>query len=217
MQVLEGVERAASEASAFLGEARVNPIAMGRASAGGMGMGMAGGGGYRRASGMAGGGMSGHGSLPGGSGHGGIGGGGGSASLGGGMGGGMGHGSGLMAQRNLQLDVDRIFASEVSVFGGVRFTGDSIVGGVLKVVLKAMCECCRLCTLAGGAFRQMQADVEFLHQVLPIYVTDGAALSMLGNMLDQVVIAAETRALDPAPLQQRAVADIVTRALGRFS
>lgn len=127
-------------------------------------------------------------------------------------------GAAAMGRKGVQLDIDRIFAGEICILsGGARFTADSVLGGVLKVVFKAAAEVVRLNTMSCGGYQQIQADVELLRQALPYYVTDSASVGDLDNLLDQVMMSAQDRALDVSqPLDSSALASVVARGLSKF-
>ena len=84
------------------------------------------------------------------------GGGGRSAGGGGSSGAGAPPSRGRGAGASAALDIERIFAKKVVIFGNVDFSRDSIVTGVFKISLKTCFECIRLCTFGKNGYQQLQ-------------------------------------------------------------
>ncbi|CAM9876920.1 unnamed protein product [Chrysoparadoxa australica] len=120
--------------------------------------------------------------------------------------------------KGLQMDIDRIFAScDVTVFGQVKFSGDSILAGVMRAAFKALAEQCRHCTLGQHSYQQLQVDIEILHQVIPYYISDSRAQTTLDDLLSLTNIGgrlpdfSQAMPLDPPMLNQ-----MVSQCLSRF-
>ena len=105
----------------------------------------------------------------------------------------------------VSLDIDRIFAKKVQLFANLDFTREAIVGSVFKLALKTFLECLRLCTLGRNGYQQIQVDVYFLRIMLPHFISDTAVLD---QMLDDILISAAERCLEPTPLEQSVVVSI---------
>ena len=59
-------------------------------------------------------------------------------------------------QGGVQLDIERIFAKKVQIFGAVEYSRDSIVTSVFKISLKTFFECIRFCTFGKNGYQQIQ-------------------------------------------------------------
>ena len=105
----------------------------------------------------------------------------------------------------VSLDIDRIFAKKVQLFANLDFSREAIVGSVFKLALKTFLECLRLCTLGRNGYQQVQVDMYFLRIMLPHFISDTAVLD---QMLDDILISAAERCLEPTPLEQSVVASI---------
>ena len=108
----------------------------------------------------------------------------------------------------ISLDIDRIFAKKVSVYGQPSFAGPSLLQEYFRIVFKAMCELVRERTLVRAGFQQAQLCARFLHDMLPLFV--GEDTEALDHLLGEFVNGAHARCLDPAPHEN--VERVVTKA-----
>jgi hypothetical protein len=66
---------------------------------------------------------------------------------------------GASGARGVQMDIERIFAKKVQIFGDVEFTRDSIVTGIFKISFKTFFECIRLSTFGRNGYQQIQVMI----------------------------------------------------------
>ncbi|CDP17074.1 unnamed protein product [Coffea canephora] len=99
----------------------------------------------------------------------------------------------------LETHLAKLFKQKVEIFTKIEFTQESVVTTILKLCLKSLQEFVRLQTFNRRGFQQIQLDIEFLRTTLKDTSEDEAATDFL---LDEVVVAAAERCLDPVPLDQ---------------
>ncbi|KAJ6404108.1 hypothetical protein OIU84_012322 [Salix udensis] len=93
---------------------------------------------------------------------------------------------------------DRNESQKVEIFTKTEYTQESVVTTVVKLCLKSLQEFVRLQTFNRSGFQQIQLDVQFLRAALKEIVEDEAAVDFL---LDEVIVGASDRCLDPIPLE----------------
>lgn len=99
----------------------------------------------------------------------------------------------------LETHLAKLFKQKMEIFTKIEFTQESVVTTILKLCLKSLQEFVRLQTFNRRGFQQIQLDIEFLRTTLKDTSEDEAATDFL---LDEVVVAAAERCLDPVPLDQ---------------
>ncbi|KAI4349737.1 hypothetical protein L6164_010297 [Bauhinia variegata] len=99
----------------------------------------------------------------------------------------------------LETHLAKLFKQKVEIFTKVEYTQDSVVTAIVKLCLKSLQEFVRLQTFNRSGFQQIQLDVQFLRNPLREKVEDEAAMDFL---LDEVIVAAAERCLDPVPLER---------------
>ncbi|GAV83612.1 Vps51 domain-containing protein [Cephalotus follicularis] len=98
----------------------------------------------------------------------------------------------------LETHVAKLFKQKVEIFTKVEYTQESVVTTIVKLCLKSIQEFVRLQTFNRTGFQQIQLDIQFLRSPLKDTVEDEAAIDFL---LDEVIVAASDRCLDPIPLE----------------
>ncbi|KAG6785038.1 hypothetical protein POTOM_010760 [Populus tomentosa] len=98
----------------------------------------------------------------------------------------------------LEKHLAKLFKQKVEIFTKTEYTQESVVTTVVKLCLKSLQEFVRLQTFNRSGFQQIQLDVQFLRASLKEIVEDEAAVDFL---LDEVIVGASERCLDPIPLE----------------
>ncbi|XP_030541534.1 vacuolar protein sorting-associated protein 51 homolog isoform X1 [Rhodamnia argentea] len=98
----------------------------------------------------------------------------------------------------LETHLAKLFKQKVEIFTKVEFTQESVITTIIKLSLKSLQEFVRLQTFNRSGFQQIQLDIQFLRAPLKESAEDEAAIDFL---LDEVIVAAAERCLDPIPLE----------------
>ncbi|KAG6606940.1 Vacuolar protein sorting-associated protein 51-like protein, partial [Cucurbita argyrosperma subsp. sororia] len=98
----------------------------------------------------------------------------------------------------LESHLAKLFKQKIEIFTRVEFTQGSVVTTAVKLSLKTLQEFVRLQTYNRSGFQQIQLDMQFLRTPLKEIADDEAAIDFL---LDEVIVAASERCLDPIPLE----------------
>ncbi|XP_028779007.1 vacuolar protein sorting-associated protein 51 homolog [Neltuma alba] len=98
----------------------------------------------------------------------------------------------------LETHLAKLFKQKVEIFSKVEYTQGSVITTIVKLCLKSLQEFVRLQTFNRSGFQQIQLDTQFLRTPLREVVEDEAAMDFL---LDEVIVAAAERCLDPIPLE----------------
>ncbi|XVF80678.1 hypothetical protein PTKIN_Ptkin15bG0093700 [Pterospermum kingtungense] len=98
----------------------------------------------------------------------------------------------------LETHLAKLFKQKVEIFTKVEYTQESVVTSIVKLCLKSLQEFVRLQTFNRSGFQQIQLDIQFLRTPLKENVEDEAAIDFL---LDEVIVSASERCLDPIPLE----------------
>ncbi|KAF9669264.1 hypothetical protein SADUNF_Sadunf14G0089700 [Salix dunnii] len=98
----------------------------------------------------------------------------------------------------LETHLAKLFKQKVEIFTKTESTQESVITTVVKLCLKSFLEFVRLQTFNRSGFQQIQLDIQFLRASLKEIVEDEAAIDFL---LDEVIVGASERCLDPIPLE----------------
>ncbi|KAJ4843038.1 hypothetical protein Tsubulata_037506 [Turnera subulata] len=98
----------------------------------------------------------------------------------------------------LETHLAKLFKQKVEIFTKIEYTQESVVSTILKLCLKSLQEFVRLQTFNRSGFQQIQLDIQFLRGHLKEIAEDEASVDFL---LDEVVVGASERCLDPIPLE----------------
>nr|KYP47571.1 Protein fat-free isogeny [Cajanus cajan] len=102
------------------------------------------------------------------------------------------------SQQLLETHLAKLFKQKVEIFTKVENTQESVIMAIVKLCLKSLQEFVRLHTLNRSGFQQIQLDIQFLRNPLKEIAEDEAVTDFL---LDEVIVAAVERCLDPIPLE----------------
>ncbi|KAK4738007.1 hypothetical protein R3W88_001704 [Solanum pinnatisectum] len=108
----------------------------------------------------------------------------------------------------LESHLAKLFKQKMEIFTKVEHTQESVITTIIKLFLKSLQEFVRLQTFNRSGFQQIQLDIHFLKTTLKDIAEDEAAVDFL---LDEVIVAAAERCLDPIPLEP-AILDRLTQA-----
>ncbi|KAL3364934.1 hypothetical protein AABB24_010205 [Solanum stoloniferum] len=108
----------------------------------------------------------------------------------------------------LESHLAKLFKQKMEIFTKVEHTQESVITTIVKLCLKSLQEFVRLQTFNRSGFQQIQLDIHFLKTTLKDTADDEAAVDFL---LDEVIVAAAERCLDPIPLEP-SILDRLTQA-----
>jgi hypothetical protein len=112
----------------------------------------------------------------------------------------------LGRKTGLQLDVERMFKENVTIYPHLSeimdFSRNAVLFLMFKVVFRALLEHSRMCTFSKDGYCQLQVDAEFLKHMVPHYISgdfmvNGSnASSLLSNLMGDVTTNAGLRCTD---------------------
>ena len=103
--------------------------------------------------------------------------------------------------------IDRIFSEKVSIFGEIEFTTNSVLTGILKIVLKGLSESLRFQTFSKRGFQQIELDCNYLQNMLPLIVVHEN--DMLVSIVKDAMTSAGERCLNPEHLERNKIQEII--------
>ncbi|KAK3011239.1 hypothetical protein RJ639_010694 [Escallonia herrerae] len=112
----------------------------------------------------------------------------------------------------LETHLAKLFKQKMEIFTKVEHTQESVLTTVIKLCLKSLQEFVRLQTFNRSGFQQIQLDIQFLRTTLKETADDEAAVDFL---LDEVIVAAAERCLDPIPLEQPILDKLIQAKLAK--
>ncbi|KAJ9547597.1 hypothetical protein OSB04_020140 [Centaurea solstitialis] len=112
----------------------------------------------------------------------------------------------------LETHLAKLFKQKMEIFTKVEHTQESVVMTIVKLCLKSLQEFVRLQTFNRSGFQQIQLDMQYLRPTLKDTAEDEAAVEFL---LDEVIVAAAERCLDPSPLEPAILDRLVHAKLAR--
>ncbi|KAK8326510.1 hypothetical protein V6Z12_A11G122400 [Gossypium hirsutum] len=98
----------------------------------------------------------------------------------------------------LETHLAKLFKQKIEIFTKVEYTQESVETTIVKLCLKSLQEYVRLQTFNRSGFQQIQLDIHFLRTLLKENIEAEEAIDFL---LDEVIVAASERCLDPIPLE----------------
>ncbi|KAB1999185.1 hypothetical protein ES319_D12G143700v1 [Gossypium barbadense] len=113
----------------------------------------------------------------------------------------------------LETHLAKLFKQKVEIFTKVEYTQESVVTTIVKLCLKSLQEFARLQTFNRSGFQQIQLDIQFLRTPLKETVEDEVAIDFL---LDEVIVAASERCLDPIPLEPPILDRLIQAKLAKW-
>ncbi|XP_074358537.1 vacuolar protein sorting-associated protein 51 homolog [Apium graveolens] len=114
----------------------------------------------------------------------------------------------------LETHLINLFKQKLEIFTKVEHTQESVYSTMVKLSLKSLHELVRLQTFNRSGFQQIQLDMQFLRSVLKETAEDEAAVNIL---LDEVIVAAGTRCLDPILLDSPVLDKLIQTKLAKIS
>ncbi|KAI3679542.1 hypothetical protein L2E82_51205 [Cichorium intybus] len=112
----------------------------------------------------------------------------------------------------LETHLAKLFKQKMEIFTKVEHTQESVVMSIVKLCLKSFQEFVRLQTFNRSGFQQIQLDMQYLRTTLKDTTEDEAAVEFL---LDEVIVSAAERCLDPSPLEPAILDRLVQHKLAR--
>ncbi|XP_076905474.1 vacuolar protein sorting-associated protein 51 homolog [Bidens hawaiensis] len=112
----------------------------------------------------------------------------------------------------LETHLAKLFKQKMEIFTKVEHTQESVVMTIVKGCLKSMQEFVRLHTFNRSGFQQIQLDMQYLRVTLKDSTDDEAAVEFL---LDEVIVAAAERCVDPSPLEPAILDRLVQAKLAK--
>lgn len=119
-----------------------------------------------------------------------------------------GFGSAFGRKTGLELDVERMFKENVSIYPHasetMEFSRNAVLFLMFKVAFRALMEETRMSTFSKDGYCQLQVDAEFLKHMVPHYISgdfmvNGSnACSLLSNLMGDVTTSAGVRCTDEA-------------------
>ncbi|CAH9073796.1 unnamed protein product [Cuscuta europaea] len=113
----------------------------------------------------------------------------------------------------LETHLAKLFKQKMEIFTKVEHTQESVMTTIVKLCLKSLQEIARLQTYNRSGFQQIQLDFHFLKTSLKKAAEDEAAVDFL---LDEVIVAATERCLDPIPLEPAILDKLVQAKLSKI-
>ncbi|KAH7863328.1 hypothetical protein Vadar_016148 [Vaccinium darrowii] len=114
----------------------------------------------------------------------------------------------------LETHLAKLFKQKMEIFTKVEHTQESVITTIVKFCLKSLQEFVRLQTFNRSGFQQIQLDIQFLRTTLKETAQDEAAIDFL---LDEVIVAAAERCLDPIPLEPPILDKLIQAKLAKNS
>ncbi|KAI3460756.1 hypothetical protein Pfo_017419 [Paulownia fortunei] len=114
----------------------------------------------------------------------------------------------------LESHLAKLFKQKMEIFTKVEHTQESAITTIVKLSLKSLQEFVRLQTFNRSGFQQIQLDIHFLKTTLKDIAEDEAAVDFL---LDEVIVSAAERCLDPIPLESPVLDRLVQTKLAKTS
>uniref|UniRef100_A0A5B7AYV3 Vacuolar protein sorting-associated protein 51 homolog n=1 Tax=Davidia involucrata TaxID=16924 RepID=A0A5B7AYV3_DAVIN len=114
----------------------------------------------------------------------------------------------------LETHLAKLFKQKMEIFTKVEHTQESVLTTIVKLCLKSLQEFVRVQTFNRSGFQQIQLDIQFLRTTLKEIVEDEAAVDFL---LDEVIVAAAERCLDPIPLEPPILDKLIQAKLTKTS
>ena len=133
--------------------------------------------------------------------------------MGGGNGGGgmavvgVSYGNDTMDNKGVAGAIDRIFSEKISIFGQIDFTTNSVLTGILKIVLKGLSESVRFQTFSKRGFQQIELDSNYIQNMLPSIIVHEN--DMLVSLIKDAMTSAGERCLNPEHLDRNKIIEIL--------
>jgi hypothetical protein len=100
--------------------------------------------------------------------------------------------------QSLMSNIQKLFSEKMEIFSAVEFCKLSILTAIVKIALKSLVECVRMCTFSKYGLQQVQVDAFYLQMFLWKFVSDE---NLIHNLLDEVISSATARCIDPVLME----------------
>ncbi|KAH7639298.1 vacuolar protein sorting 51 [Dermatophagoides farinae] len=106
---------------------------------------------------------------------------------------------------NIISNIQKLFNDKIEIFGKVEFSKLSVATGIIKIGLKTLIECVRLCTFSRYGFQQIQVDSYYIQTRLWRFASDE---KIIVNLIDEVITSSKKRCLDPIGMERSVIENI---------
>ena len=120
---------------------------------------------------------------------------------------GVSYGNDTMDNKGVAGAIDRIFSEKISIFGKVEFNTNSVLVGILKIVLKGFSESVRVQTFSKRGFQQIELDSNYIQNMLPSIIT--SENDVLVSLIKDAMTSAGERCLNPEHLARDKIQEIL--------
>lgn len=120
---------------------------------------------------------------------------------------GVSYGNDTMDNKGVAGAIDRIFSEKISIFGQIDFTTNSVLTGILKIVLKGLSESVRFQTFSKRGFQQIELDSNYIQNMLPSIIVHEN--DMLVSLIKDAMTSAGERCLNPEHLDRNKIIEIL--------
>ena len=96
-------------------------------------------------------------------------------------------------KKGVAKDIESMFMGKIEVYGGLEFTRESVVAGILKISLKGMLEAVREGSFSCKGLSQLMVDLGCVRQVLPHYIQGHLALD---GTIDKIIQSGKERCFE---------------------
>ena len=107
---------------------------------------------------------------------------------------------------DIQLDIDRIFAKKVTIYGGSTFTRENLLQEYFRIVFKSFSEHSRSLTFTTLGFQACLIAARYLYDVLPSYCDETESLDYL---LTDWINSVSERCINPIFLNEERIESVV--------
>ena len=77
------------------------------------------------------------------------------------------------------MDIEKLFAEKIVVYGSVEFSRESVVLGVFKIAMQSLLLAARQARFSVNGLTQVQVDIALLRHLLPHYLSEHAGKTPL--------------------------------------
>ena len=108
----------------------------------------------------------------------------------------------------VSLDIDRIFAKKVTIYGNTSFSKEELLQEYFRIVFKSLGEYSRLLIFSTYGYKVCLITVRYLYDILPTYCNETESLDYL---LSDWIHSANERCVQPDGLSEAEIENVVTK------
>ena len=108
----------------------------------------------------------------------------------------------------VSLDIDRIFAKKVTIYGNTSFSREELLQEYFRIVFKSLGEYSRLLIFSTYGYKVCLITVRYLYDILPTYCNETESLDYL---LSDWIHSANERCVQPDGLSEAEIENVVTK------